>query len=106
MRGERRAIAVLADMLELGDEGPELHAETGRAVACARVDLLIAVGPLSEHMARGARDAGVPEVVCCDDCEGAVRELGSLVRAGDAILVKGSRAMAMERAVRALLEEL
>ena len=105
-RGERRAIAVLADMLELGDEGPELHAETGRAAACARIDVLISVGPLSEHTARGAREAGVPDVIHSDDCEGAVRELSSLVRAGDVILVKGSRAMAMERAVRALLEEL
>jgi UDP-N-acetylmuramoyl-tripeptide--D-alanyl-D-alanine ligase len=106
MRSGRRAIAVLADMLELGDEGPSLHAETGRAAACARVDVLIAVGPLSEHTARGAREAGVTDVIHTDDCEGAVRELSSLVRTGDAILVKGSRGMSMERAVRALLEEL
>jgi UDP-N-acetylmuramoyl-tripeptide--D-alanyl-D-alanine ligase len=105
IRGKRRALAVLADMLELGDESPALHAELGREAAAAGVDLLIAVGPLSVAMAEAARAAGLPQVAQVGDNEAAIEELRAVVRTGDVILVKGSRGMAMERAVRALLEE-
>lgn len=106
VRDGRRTVAVLADMLELGAEAGRLHAEVGRCAAERHVDVLVAVGPLSEATARAARDAGVPDVVHSDDAEDAIRELRGLVRAGDLVLVKGSRSMRMERAVQALLEEL
>ncbi len=106
LRGERRAVAVLGDMLELGPDAETLHAEVGRRAAQGRVELLIAVGPLSEQTARAAREAGVPNVVHSDDAEQAIAELRALVRAGDLVLVKGSRGMRMERAVHALLEEI
>jgi UDP-N-acetylmuramoyl-tripeptide--D-alanyl-D-alanine ligase len=106
LRSDHRALAVLADMLELGDDAAALHAETGSAAAAAGVDVLIAVGPLSAHTAQAAREKGVNPVVHVDDADAAIRELAATVRAGDLILVKGSRGMAMERAVRALVEEL
>ena len=104
--GARRKVAVLADMLELGPEAESLHADVGRAAAERGVQLLVAVGELSARTAEAAREAGVPQVVHCDDADAAIRELRKLVCAGDLVLVKGSRGMRMERAVQALLEEI
>ena len=105
-RAEQRPVAVLADMLELGPEAEALHEELGRDAARHGVELLIAVGPLSFHTAAGARAEGVRQVLHCDDADGAIRELRALTRAGDLVLVKGSRGMRMERAVQALLEDI
>jgi UDP-N-acetylmuramoyl-tripeptide--D-alanyl-D-alanine ligase len=102
--GAGRAIAALADMLELGAGGPELHAEVGRAAAEARVDVLVAVGELSAHTARAARAAGVREVHEASDADAAGALLRKLVARGDTVLVKGSRGMRMERAVAQLNE--
>ena len=104
--GQRRAVAVLADMLELGPEEAALHAQTGAAAARAGVQVLVAVGPRSLHTASAARKAGIESVVHVDDAEGAVGELRALLRSGDVVLVKGSRGMSMERTVAALLEGL
>jgi UDP-N-acetylmuramoyl-tripeptide--D-alanyl-D-alanine ligase len=81
----RRTVAILGDMAELGEGSPELHAEVGRA---ARVDLLLAVGPLARHY-DGTR--------WVETVEEALPLLDELLRPGDAILVKASRAMGLER---------
>jgi len=57
----RRRIAVLGEMLELGDRAVELHAGVGRAAAAARVDVLLAVGgPAAAALADAAVTAGMP----------------------------------------------
>ena len=61
-----RRVAVLGDMGELGAEAEALHRETGRIAAACGVDLLVTCGPLSKHMADGARAAGVREVLSFD----------------------------------------
>ena len=50
-----RRLAVLGDMLELGDRAPALHEETGVLVVQSGVQELITFGPLAQHMAQGAR---------------------------------------------------
>jgi UDP-N-acetylmuramoyl-tripeptide--D-alanyl-D-alanine ligase len=105
LTGDGRSIATLADMLELGDEAPALHAEVGRAAAELGVDVLLAVGPLSTHTAAAARDAGLADVREADDADTAGDALRTLARPGDAVLVKGSRSMRMERAIARLQEE-
>ncbi|MFQ5697851.1 MAG: UDP-N-acetylmuramoyl-tripeptide--D-alanyl-D-alanine ligase [Myxococcota bacterium] len=103
--GSGRRIAVLGDMLELGSDEAELHAGTGTAAARARVAVLVCVGERSRHTGRAARAAGVPETVCVDSSEAAVRELGKRLTRGDVVLVKGSRAMRLEEIVEALSRE-
>jgi UDP-N-acetylmuramoyl-tripeptide--D-alanyl-D-alanine ligase len=100
----RRRVAVLGDMLELGATGPELHRESGRALA-GRVDMVIGVGPLSKEIVAGAREAGVAEDALAhfDDAEAAAKAVGDLVRSGDAVLVKASRAVQLEAVVDALV---
>ena len=93
-------IAVLGDMFELGDDEAALHAEVGRAAAASGVDVLIAVGPLSRHTAKAAREAGLAralEAASADDAAALVR---AHARAGDVVLVKASRGMKLERVVR------
>jgi UDP-N-acetylmuramoyl-tripeptide--D-alanyl-D-alanine ligase len=104
LRGRGRAFAVLGDMFELGDDAPALHAECGVQAARAGVSLLIGMGPLSEHLVRGAREAGLADVVHTGDPREAAARVRERARAGDVVLVKGSRGMQMERVVRELLE--
>lgn len=98
-----RRVLVSGDMLELGDyEGPA-HARLGRQVAEAGIDLFVAVGPLHRRAASAAAAAGTADVRHFGDAEEAAAFVTSAVRAGDLVLVKGSRGMKMERVVQALL---
>lgn len=104
MEGGRK-IAVLGDMLELGEHALDAHLEIGRAVKEAGVDQLVVVGQLAKLIARGAIDAGMPvsAVSEFDDSWCAAKELPGKLRERDVVLVKGSRAMKMERVVEGLL---
>ena len=89
-------IAVLGDMLELGPFSPALHAEVGEYLGQAGIQCLVAVGEQSAAMAQGARDAGVPQVLYCQDKGEAMERLPMLLRRDCTILVKASRGMKME----------
>jgi UDP-N-acetylmuramoyl-tripeptide--D-alanyl-D-alanine ligase len=91
--GDRRRVAVLGDMAELGRTGPGYHREVGEAVAETDVQELLAVGELARGYVEGA--AGVPSRWVPNVHE-ALRVLDEVVRPGDAVLVKGSRAMGLE----------
>jgi UDP-N-acetylmuramoyl-tripeptide--D-alanyl-D-alanine ligase len=104
LRAGRRAVAVLGDMLELGEQAEELHAETGRKAASAGVDVLVAVGALARQIARGAREAGLANTLECDDPDTAAELVRKHARAGDVVLVKASRGMRLERVVTRLME--
>ncbi|MCD6338168.1 MAG: UDP-N-acetylmuramoyl-tripeptide--D-alanyl-D-alanine ligase [Verrucomicrobia bacterium] len=99
----RRKVAILGDMAELGSCAPAEHARIGRAAARAGVSALFAVGEMAAVMAQAAREAGAKafEFDQVEDLvEGAVR----LLRPGDAVLVKASRSVGLERIVRRLEE--
>ncbi len=102
-RGGRKLIAVLGDMLELGEAGPDAHRAVGRAVAELGIDLLVTVGPLAAHMAEGAGQAGmVPDrIVDAGTTSRAAAVLRERAKPGDTVLIKGSRGMKMEK----ILEE-
>jgi UDP-N-acetylmuramoyl-tripeptide--D-alanyl-D-alanine ligase len=97
--GDRRRVAILGDMAELGRTAPAYHREVGEAAATLGVDELLAVGQL----ARGYLDGGVPGRWVPNVHE-AVRELPDVVRPGDALLVKASRAVGLEAVAAALTE--
>lgn len=98
-----RRIAVLADMLELGQSAPEMHYQIGLLVA-KHADQLFTFGVLAEEIARGARDAGLPDekVFATNNQEQLAARLIAVLQAGDRILIKGSRGMRMERVTAAL----
>jgi UDP-N-acetylmuramoyl-tripeptide--D-alanyl-D-alanine ligase len=101
-----RRIAVLGDMLELGGAADALHAELGRAVAAAGVDLFLGLGAAMEHAVHAARDGGLGDRARhFESLESLVAALRAALRPGDAVLVKGSRGSRMERVVAALAAE-
>jgi UDP-N-acetylmuramoyl-tripeptide--D-alanyl-D-alanine ligase len=104
LKGRGAAIAVLGDMGELGLEAPEAHREAGALVALLGVDRLFALGlhaPLTVESAIAAGLARERARVGASH-ESIAAEVAALVRAGDWVLVKGSRSMKMERVVEAL----
>jgi len=97
-----RRVLIFGDMLELGNMDAALHREAGRRTAAAGVQLLITVGPLSKEMAEAARRDGVEQVRHHSDSKECAETIRNYVRPGDLIVVKGSRALRMERVVEAL----
>jgi UDP-N-acetylmuramoyl-tripeptide--D-alanyl-D-alanine ligase len=97
--GDRRRVAILGDMAELGRTAPRYHHEVGVAAAELGLDELLAVGQL----ARGYLEGGVPGRWVANVHE-ALRELDDVVRPGDAVLVKASRAVGLEAVAAALTE--
>jgi UDP-N-acetylmuramoyl-tripeptide--D-alanyl-D-alanine ligase len=104
LRGTSRGFAVLGDMGELGDTADEAHRAAGRLVAELGLDFLFALGPRAELTARGALEAGMDpgRVRVGKDHEDVGSALRAVLRGNDWVLVKGSRAMRMERVVDAL----
>jgi UDP-N-acetylmuramoyl-tripeptide--D-alanyl-D-alanine ligase len=89
--GSRRTLAILGDMAELGDDAPAYHEDVGALARDLGVEVM-AVGPL----ARGYGGRWFA------DREALIGELDGLLQPGDAVLVKGSRAMGLESVVEAL----
>ena len=88
-----RHVAVLGEMLELGDAAVSSHERCGRAAAGV-VDLLIAIGgPAADSLVSGARAEGLPadRIHRFADSTAAADIVPSLVQPGDVVLVKGSR---------------
>jgi UDP-N-acetylmuramoyl-tripeptide--D-alanyl-D-alanine ligase len=103
-----RRIAVIGEMLELGDRSTELHAGVGRAAAAAGVDLLLAVGGApARALAHAAIAAGMPaaSVRYFATSDEAADAAVALVKAGDLVLVKGSRGVKTDRVVDRLKAE-
>ncbi len=96
-----RRIALLGDMLELGELAEPSHEQVGRHAA-DRADALLTVGDLAATIARGAREAGLGDVRTLGSKAEAAAVLRALLRPGDALLVKGSRALALETVVEEL----
>lgn len=94
----KRAVAVLGDMLELGDRAGELHEELGRRLARQGVGLFIGVGPLM----KAAVAAFGTGACAADDAAQAAELLRQRLLPEDVVLVKGSRGMRMERVCEAL----
>jgi UDP-N-acetylmuramoyl-tripeptide--D-alanyl-D-alanine ligase len=96
-----RRVAVLGEMLELGPTGIDLHRETGE-LAGRSADLLVAVGGAAAHAL--AESALGIEVHTVPDAEQALALLRRLLHGGDVVLIKGSRAIGLDRVVDGLRE--
>ncbi len=97
-----RRIAVLGEMLELGDAAEALHREVG-ARAGEAADIVVTVG--GEAARAMAAAAGSTEVAHLPDADAALELVARLTRPGDVVLVKGSRGIHLDRLVDGLLAE-
>ena len=98
-----RRIAVLGRMGELGAEAERGHRLVGEAAAQAHLDSVIGVGQEAQWITDAAWRGGVEKVVRVESTEEATKVLRDLARAGDVVLIKGSRSARMERIVEGLL---
>jgi UDP-N-acetylmuramoyl-tripeptide--D-alanyl-D-alanine ligase len=102
-----RRLAVLGSMGELGRHAAELHRQIGEFAAEQKLALVIAVGPHAEAYRAGALTAGLDEsqVLLAFDATEATTQLRAQLRPGDAVLVKGSHFMGLEKLVADLAAE-
>lgn len=102
--GNRRCVACLADMLELGDEAKRQHEIVGTVCGEKKIDVLIAIGENAKYIAKSAVESGMrhENVYTFDDNKSAENALNSIIKKGDIILLKGSRGMKLEEIATAL----
>jgi UDP-N-acetylmuramoyl-tripeptide--D-alanyl-D-alanine ligase len=94
----RRRIVVAGEMLELGATGEQLHRECGRYMAGSKLDFLLGVRGLAKPMVEAAREAGL-EAEFVATPEEAGEWLARETRDGDAVLLKASRGVKLEKAL-------
>lgn len=105
LKKQGKTIAVLGDMLELGEDSSALHQQVGSIVAREGVDHLLAMGEQASHLLAGAAEAGMSSdrLTQASDHQEITTQVRSLLAAGDWLLVKGSRGMQMEKVVEILI---
>lgn len=104
--GTRRSIAVLGDMLELGEYSKEAHRNVGACVSHERINYLIAIGELAKDYAVGALEAGMSKekLVHFSDAESAIEYLKEFIKPYDVVLFKASRGMNLDKVVEIVFE--
>ena len=102
MQGERK-VAVLADMLELGEISEKEHMNAG-IQASEIFDVIICIGSDAKYIGKGAIENGFDKgrVYFFANNEEAVSEINSILRPGDAVLMKGSRGMKLEEVAESI----
>jgi len=103
LRGNQRSVFVAGDMFELGEHAPALHEKIGQIAADIQVSRLYAAGSHAGKLADGGIANGMPkEDIFLGTKEEILSGLNSWLKAGDWVLVKGSRSMGMEQVVKGL----
>jgi UDP-N-acetylmuramoyl-tripeptide--D-alanyl-D-alanine ligase len=101
-----KRVAVLADMLELGDFSRQGHFSVGEYAAHEGIEVLITVGEEAREIAEGALSVNTEmQYHVCKTNEEALNILSSILKSGDTVLVKGSRGMKTDEIVNQLLFE-
>jgi UDP-N-acetylmuramoyl-tripeptide--D-alanyl-D-alanine ligase len=96
-----RRIAVIGDMLELGEQETQFHHDAGKAIPPS-IDLVIGVGKRTTALLEGAREAGLKNLEHFDDAASAGEFLKNEIRDGDLVLIKGSRGVGLDKIVTML----
>ena len=97
----KRYVVIAGEMLELGPEAPTLHAQSGKRIAERGVGVLVGVRGHAEEMVAAAWSSGV-EAIFVSSAEEAGAWMSRNLREGDAVLLKASRGVKLERALEAL----
>ena len=102
---EKRKIAILGDMLELGEYSKTLHEKVGDEIVKNKIDLLITVGKEAKNIAKQAIKQGMQKekINQLENIEQAIKFIKNEIKIGDAILVKASNSMNFNKIVEALI---
>ena len=99
-----KKIAVLGDMLELGEDAPQKHIALAAQVIDSQLDVLITVGDLMRHLNDALPDDKIA-LYHASDAREAIQTLNSVVKSGDVVLVKGSRGLRLDAIIAAFQAE-
>ena len=102
-RTEKRKIAVLGDMLELGEFSEKLHEKVGEEIVKNKIDILVTVGKEAKNIAKIAKKNNI-ETIQCNTKEEAILKLKSKMQQEDCILVKASNSMHFDEIVKGIQE--
>lgn len=100
-----KKIAVLGDMLELGDYSETAHTLVGEMVAENRIDYLLAYGENAKYYVKAAIDSGVDNALLFDDKEKLASKLLEIASDEDVVIFKGSRGMKLEEIMEIVYKE-
>lgn len=89
----QRKIAILGDMLELGEYAKELHEKVGEEVVKNKIDILITIGDNAKNIANKAKELKMENVYMFDGIEEAIEYIKKTIKCGDLILLKASNSM-------------
>lgn len=103
LKGSGKGIAVLGDMLELGNVSESEHESLGAFISESKIDFLVAYGKYGSHVLRGI--TAKTETALAETHDEAADILIRTAKAGDLVLVKGSRGMKMENVIQRLFKE-
>ena len=96
----KRKIAILGDMLELGDYSKKLHEEVGKEVD-SNIDILITIGKEAKYI---AKESKAKQIIECDNLEEVIEKIKKIETKDDAILLKASNGMKLFEIANALCE--
>lgn len=109
MKGGMRTVVILGDMLELGEFSEEAHKNIGRIISEMNIDVFVAVGEemalAAEESRRNKAKKQSPLVYLFKNAGEAGGDIMNILRQGDTVLVKGSRAMCMEKIIERIRGE-
>lgn len=88
-----RKVAVLGDVLEMGEYAKDEHYNVGKDIPSMDVDMLITAGENAKYIADGARAMGMENIVSFDTTDELRKEINNLLKAGDCVLIKASHGM-------------
>ncbi len=100
-----RRVAILGDVLEMGDFAPKAHYELGDALEKNNIDVLITAGENSKNIAKRARELSISEVFSFDTTDEAAEFSKKFIQEGDCVLIKASHGMHFEKIVDSILGE-
>lgn len=98
----KRRIVIAGEMLELGPEAVQLHREVGYKIASSGVDVVWGVRGLAEDLVAGAKEGGLEQARFFSDSDQAAEAILNELKAGDLVLIKGSRGVATDKIVTAI----
>jgi UDP-N-acetylmuramoyl-tripeptide--D-alanyl-D-alanine ligase len=104
-KSAKRKIVVAGEMLELGENEREIHRETGKQIAASGIDFLIGVRGLAKDLVESAGENNLSNARFFADSTKAGEFLANEIKAGDLILIKGSRGVRTEKALEKITEK-
>ncbi len=100
----KRKIAILGDMLELGEFSEELHKKVGEEIIKNKIDILITVGEMGKVISNTAKEGDITVYHCENNIEG-IAKIKSVMNENDIILAKASNGMKFKEIVESLINE-